>query len=282
MRPEAGPLVYNRRMSSLSRRDFLKLGGAAFVSTAIGRPFTAAAVSASPPIIYHGTTFYPRLAVTYDDCQLVTRLHMLQSSLTANPTVRVTLVPVGQALLNNESKEPGIWKWFHSQGHEFGYHSWDHTDPFVRTDAELLADYDRWQDALYRVLGDKPLVRFARPPFGNLSSSFLDMCRQRGKVATMWSTGFGGAVDVGVDLARHAQNGDIALMHTRNQPAEPAINQEESWDMTITAQILPYFAEQGMQCVTVSRLYDDLIREQQSSMGCEVGPGDSLTRSCLD
>jgi len=270
-------------MRSLSRRDFLKLSGAALVTAAIGRPFAAvAAAEASPPIIYHGMAFYPRLAVTYDDCHLVTRLRMLQTSLTANPTVRVTLFPVGQALINNESKQPGIWKWFHSRGHEFGYHSWDHTDPFVLSDSELLADYDRWQDALYRVLGDQPLVRFARPPFGNLSSSFLSMCRERGKVAAMWSTGFGGAVDVGLDLAKRARNGDIALMHTRNQPAEPAINQEESWDMTITAQILPYFTEHGMQCVTVSRLYDDLIRAQQSSPGCEIGRGESLTRSCLD
>jgi peptidoglycan/xylan/chitin deacetylase (PgdA/CDA1 family) len=269
-------------MRSLSRRDFLKLGAATLASTAIRYPLITAAAAASPPIIYHGTTFFPRLAITYDDCQLVTRLRMLQSSLAANQTVRVTLFPVGQALLNNESKEPGIWKWFHSRGHEFGYHSWDHTDPFVHTDAELRADYDRWQDALYRVLGDQPLVRFARPPFGNLSSSFLNMCRQRRKVAAMWSTGFEGAVDVGMDLAKHAQNGDIALMHTRNQPADPRTDQEESWDMTITAQILPYFTERGMQCVTVSRLYDDLIREQQSSLGCEVGIGDSLTRSCLD
>ena len=79
----------------------------------------------------------------------------------------------------------------------------------------------------------------------------------------MWSTGFGGAIDVGVSTAKHARYGDIALMHTRNQPAIPAIKQEESWDMTITAQILPYFAEQGIECVTLSRLYDDLIREQQ-------------------
>jgi peptidoglycan/xylan/chitin deacetylase (PgdA/CDA1 family) len=207
---------------------------------------------------------------------------MLQTSLTDNPTARVTIFPVGQALVNNESKQPGIWKWFHSRGHEFGYHSWDHTDPYVLSTAELLADYDRWQDALYRVLGDQPLVRFCRPPFGNLSASFLSMCAERGKVATMWSTGFGGAIDVGVDLAMRARNGDIALMHTRNQPAEVAINQEESWDMTITARILPGFAERGMQCVTVSRLYDDLIRAQESSSGCEVGLGESLTRSCLD
>jgi peptidoglycan/xylan/chitin deacetylase (PgdA/CDA1 family) len=269
-------------MPMLTRRDFLKIGGASLLAGALRGPLSAAAAVEAAPILYHGTRYYARLAITYDDCNLLTRLHMLQSSLAANPTVHVTLFPIGEALVNNESKEPGIWRWFYSRGHEFGYHSWNHTDPYVLSDAEVIADYDRWQEALYQVLGDQPLVRFARPPYGNLSSSFLNMCLQRGKVATMWSTGFGGAVDVGIGLAQRAQNGDIALMHTRNQPADPAKGQEESWDMTITAAILPDFARRGMQCVTVSRLYDDVIRGQQSSSGCEVGAGASLTRLCLD
>ncbi len=269
-------------MTPLTRRDFLKVSGAALLSTAFSGLRVAGAQAPAPPIIYRGSRLFPRIAVTYDDCLLLTRLQMLQPSLVDNPTVRVTLFPVGQALLNNESKEPGIWKWFHERGHEFGYHSWDHTDPYVLSNAKLLADYDRWQEALYTVLGDQPEVRFARPPFGNLSNSFLNMCGQRGKVATMWSTGFGGPVDVGVNNAKHTQNGDIALMHTRNQPAIPAINQEESWDMTITTQILPYFAGAGVQCVGLSQLYDDLVREQTNSSGCASGRGESLTRTCLD
>ena len=66
----------------------------------------------------------------------------------------------------------------------------------------------------------------------------------------MWSTGFGGAVDVGVTAAKRARFGDIALMHTRNQPAIPQIKQEESWDMTITAQILPYFSDRKASSVS--------------------------------
>ena len=266
----------------LSRRDFLRLGGAALLTAAFPHLDLAGFDSASPPILYRGSSFYRRLALTYDDCQLLTRLLMLQQSLTDNPQARVTLFPVGQALVSNEQKQPGIWRWFHTHGHEFGYHSWDHTNPFVLSTAQVLQDYDRWESALYQVIGDQPQIRFARPPFGNLSDSFLSMCARRGKVATMWSTGFGGAVDVGVNAARHAQNGDVALMHTRNQPAIPNIGHEESWDMTITSQILPYFVSVGIQCVGLSELYDDLIREQNQSAGCSTGVGDFLTRSCLD
>ncbi len=268
-------------MPDLTRRDFLKFGGSALLAAPFFHRLSASAAR-SAPVIYHGSDRLPRIALTYDDCLLVTRLHMLQAILEGNPEVRVTLLPTGQALINNESKDPGIWKWFQERGHEFGYHSWDHTDPWVLSDDQVLADYDRWQDALYQVLGARPLVRFARPPFGNLSGSFLNMCGLRGKVATMWSTGFGGAVDVGVAAAKRAHYGDIALLHTRNQPAIPQINQEESWDMTITSQILPYFASKGIECVTLSILYDDLLRETHNAAGCEIGSGLSHTRICLE
>lgn len=269
-------------MNSFSRRDFLKLGGIAALSAILPAPRLDLQAARPAPIIYRGSTLFPRLSITYDDCLLVTRLHMLQDALLENPEARVTLFPVGQALLNNESKDPGIWAWFHARGHEFGYHGWDHTDPWVQSNTELLVDYDRWHAALSQVLGTTPEVRFARPPFGNLSGSFLNMCAVNGKVATMWSTGFGGAVDVGVSTAHKARFGDIALMHTRDQPAIPRINQEESWDMTITSKILPYFASAGIECVTLSRLYDDLLRQEHDSPGCEVGTGQSPTRVCLD
>jgi peptidoglycan/xylan/chitin deacetylase (PgdA/CDA1 family) len=270
------------RMPHLTRRDFLKVGGGALLAAAFAPGRIVAAAARPAPVIYRGSERLPRLALTYDDCLLVTRLHMLQAILLEHPDVRVTLFPTGQALVNNESKDAGIWKWFFTRGHEFGYHGWDHTDPWVLSDQQLLTDYDLWQDALYQVLGAQPLVRFARPPYGNLSGSFLNMCSNRGKVATMWSTGFGGALDVGVNAAKRARFGDIALLHTRNQPAIPQENQEESWDMSITSQILPYFSTQGIECATLSALYDDLLREQHDSPGCEIGTGLSPTRTCLE
>jgi peptidoglycan/xylan/chitin deacetylase (PgdA/CDA1 family) len=269
-------------MPAITRRDFLKLGGSALLAAGLGPARQAAAAGRAAPVIYRGSDRLARLALTYDDCLLVTRLHMLQKILLEHPAVRVTLFPTGQALVNNESKDPGIWKWFFTRGHEFGYHSWDHTDPWVLSNDQVLGDYDRWQDALYQVLGAQPLVRFARPPFGNLSGSFLNMCSLRGKVATMWSTGFGGAVDVGVAAAKRARYGDIALLHTRNQPAIAQISQEESWDMTITSQILPYFDSKGLECVTLAVLYDDLLRDNHNAAGCEIGTGLSPRRVCLD
>jgi len=258
----------------LSRRDFLKIGGLALVASAFTPRIASSADSLSAPILYHGSRRYRRIAITIDDCDLLTRLRMLEGTLLANPLVRVTLFPKGTALLNNESKEAGIWKRFFERGHEFGYHSFDHTNPGVMRTEKVIQDFDRWLEALYQVLGAQPAVRFGRPPYGVLSQSFLNMCRERGLVATMWSTGFGGALEVGVHAAERVQNGDIVLMHTRQQPGQE--------DMAILAKVLPMLTERGVECVTISRLYAEWLEEQINSPGCEGGEGPSLIRTCLE
>jgi peptidoglycan/xylan/chitin deacetylase (PgdA/CDA1 family) len=111
---------------------------------------------------------------------------MLQAALLKNSAARVTLFPVGQALLNNESKDPGVWKWFHVRGHEFGYHGWDHTDPWVLSESELLVDYDRWQDALFQVLGSQPQVRFASPRTATSAAHSQHAERQGGDYVVHW------------------------------------------------------------------------------------------------
>jgi hypothetical protein len=44
----------------------------------------------------------------------------------------------------------------------------------------------------------------------------------------------------------------------------------------------PYLKGQGIGAVTLSRLYDDLLREKINSDGCDINTGASLTRTCLD
>jgi hypothetical protein len=135
----------------------------------------------------------------------------------------------------------------------------------------VLIDYDRWLDALREVLEDKsPVVRFARPPFGNTSPSFLHMCAQRGLVPTMWSTGWGGPTESVVNYTvPKIQRGDIVLLHTRIE------------DMYTTEQALPELAQRGIQAVTMSKLYFDWLKEQNESKGCYADPY-SLNRTCIE
>ena len=130
--------------------------------------------------------------------------------------------------------------------------------------------FDRWLDALREVLGEEPLVRFARPPFGNPSPSFLHMCTVRGLVPTMWSTGWGGGTEKVVKyIVPRVRNGDIVLIHTRIE------------DMETTEQALPELAERSIQPVTMSRLYLDWLKEQNESKGC-YADHTSLTRTCIE
>lgn len=257
-------------MTSLSRRDFLKLGSLSLLSTAL-LPFepTVRAYQ-EQPVIYRVSEHYKRVALTYDDCYLVTMLHRLEDILDRHPEVRITLFPVGEALLNNQGKDPGIWKRFYDKGHEIGYHSFDHTNPEVMSPQNVVADYDRWLEALREVLGAEPSVRFARPPYGNTSSSFLYMCAQRGLVPTMWSTGWGGPTEsVVAYTVPKIQPGDIVLLHTRPE------------DMDTTADALPELDERGIQPVTLTRLYVDWLSEQNQSKGCYADPT-SPVRTCIE
>jgi hypothetical protein len=135
-------------------------------------------------------------------------------------------------------------------------------------------DYDKWLDALTQVLGEQPTVHFARPPYDIISNPFMYMCEQRGLVATLYSIGGGGPASYVMNAIRKYQNGDIIQFHTREQP--------DSQDMTSTSEAIPFFNDRGVQCVTLSQLYDDVLRDQFNSDGCNIGMGASLTRTCLE
>jgi peptidoglycan/xylan/chitin deacetylase (PgdA/CDA1 family) len=255
----------------LSRRDFLRLGTAGLGSSLLGPARALRDLQPpSPRVIWHGSEKHRRLALTYDDCYLLNRLHDLESLLAQFPGFRITLFPVGVALLNLARQDPGLWKRFLEQGHEIGYHSWDHGGIHVMSPASALADFDRWMTALIQVVGYQPTVRFGRPPFGVLSRSFDTIAQERGLVVTMWSTGWGGELDVGLAAARKSRNGDIVLLHIRTQ------------DLLTSQAAFPWLQENAWQPVTLSHMYDDLLREENQDSGCDQVVGPSPLRTCLD
>ena len=264
----------------ISRRDFLKLSGAAVLASAFTRISSALADPPTPaPIISHGSRRHRYVALTYDDCNLVTELHVLEDILSGYPDVRMTLFPIGEKLLTNEAKDPGIWKRFYSKGHEIGYHSWDHTSFGVMSPTTAIADYDKWQAALVQVMGFLPNIRFARPPYGILSYSLDVLCRERNLVTAMWSAAGGGETAVVFkNTFQKIQNGDIVLFHTRNTVMENYV----STDMDTTREAIPYLIGQNMGMVTLSKLYDDLLQEENQSSGCDISTDESITRTCFD
>lgn len=257
---------------NLTRRDFLKLTGAGLLAaSASGLMAASAQETESAPLIYRGSSRHRYVNLSYDDCYLVKKLQDLEKLLDQYPEFKITLFPVGLALLNNEGKDPGIWKRFYDKGHEIGYHSWDHTNFGVLSPEAALEDYAKWLEALTQVLGVTPTVRFGRPTYGSLAYSFDVVCRENNLVNTMWSTGWGGVTaDVVKYTVPKARNGDIILLHIRTD------------DVNTSMGAYPWMRENGWGAVTLSRLYDDLLMEQNESAGCDVYDGPSLTRTCIE
>ncbi|MFZ5880726.1 MAG: polysaccharide deacetylase family protein [Chloroflexota bacterium] len=256
----------------LTRRDFLKLAGAGLLAAAAPGLIPASAQEGeSAPLIYRGSSRHRYVNLSYDDCYLVKKLQELEKLLDQYPDFKITLFPVGLALLSNEGKDPGIWKRFYEKGHEIGYHSWDHTNFGVMSPEAALADYARWYDALAQVLGVMPTVRFGRPTYGSLAYSFDVVCRENNLVNTMWSTGWGGEpLDVVQYTVPKARNGDIILLHIRSD------------DVITSTGAYPWMRTHGWGAVTLSQLYDDLLMEQNQSTGCDAYSGPSLTRACIE
>src|SRR5512143_2040472 len=114
-------------MKNFSRRDFLKLGGAALLAASLPSLEFVQAESPKPaPLIYHGSARQRYVALTYDDCYLLQRLQELETLLDQFPEFKITLFPVGVAIQNLQRQDSSIWNRFYDKGHEIGYHSWDH------------------------------------------------------------------------------------------------------------------------------------------------------------
>ncbi|MBN1304074.1 MAG: polysaccharide deacetylase family protein [Anaerolineales bacterium] len=244
-----------------SRREFLKLSGAALGALAL-KPF-------SPPkldrpaehALWKGSPNFPVAALTVDDCYLSSMLQELDIVLSTQPDVKITLFAVGETFENNESKIPGIWRTFYDKGHEYAYHSFSHINPGVQSTETIIEDYDRWFNACARVLGVEPQVRFARPPFGVVTQSFLGMCAARNLIPTMWSTGWGGPYENASSAIRKTSNGDIVLLHTR---IEDVKNVKQALEVDLL--------DTRLRFVTMSELYYMYLVDQNGFNHCTDSP----------
>lgn len=261
-------------MADISRRDFLKLGGAALLGISAGKFIPPTEVEDEPnftaPLIWNGTRKFKRMAFTYDDCYLLNKMQALEELLDQFPKFKVTFFPVGLKLFDLEKQDKGIWKRLVDKGHEIGYHTFDHVNLGVMSPPTALMDFDKWNNALTEVLGAPYAVRFVRPPYDIISYTLDVLCQERGLVATLFSLGGGGEPDVVVRAIQKGRGGDIVQMHIRTQ------------DYNSSMKAFPWLQENQWELVTMSKLYDDYLRQKVNADGCDLNTGTSLTRTCVE
>lgn len=259
-------------MAKISRRDFLKLGGAAVFGVAAARfaPARDYTEYFEAPLLWHGSRSYKTIAFTYDDCNSLARMQKMEKLLEAHPEAKATFFPVGLKIPDLDKQDKGIWKRLVDKGHEIGYHSYRHVNLGVMSYKGVLEDFQFFQNALNEALGTEHPARFVRPPYDIITPTLNYLCLNRGLVATMFSVGGGGEPEVVFNGIQKAKGGDIVQMHVRTE------------DYESSQLAFPWLKANGWEMVTMGRLYDDYLREQVNPAGCDVDAGNALTRACVE
>jgi peptidoglycan/xylan/chitin deacetylase (PgdA/CDA1 family) len=251
---------------ALTRRGFLKTAWLTFGATCLlGLP-EATVDAGGPPVIWHGSRELPLVAITVDDCYSLRALGALEGVLDRFPDARLTFFPTGRALLNTSVRASGLWHRLAANGHELGYHGFEHELPSLSSASELTGDFDRWLAACADAIQEQPQVRFARPPYGDISRSFEDMCSERDLSIAMWSTDWAGAWDDARRRVAAVQPGDIVLVHTRDQ------------DIENLEMALSVLAGQPLGFVTLSTLAADCVGAKDAACRIPLIPKGRLPK----
>ena len=152
---------------------------------------------------------------------------------------------------------PELVREMEDRGHELAGHGWNHPEMPDLTNDEILKDFDKVSQAFVKTLGHD--VNLYRPPSGHSTRRDRAIARALGQEVIQWTVdsrdGFEGvSYDTVVNrIKRNAASGDIVLMHVYGEHTIDALE-----------EILPWYVQQGYECVTVSDLLlkgDTLIDE---------------------
>jgi peptidoglycan/xylan/chitin deacetylase (PgdA/CDA1 family) len=162
------------------------------------------------PIQFRGQCDRKLLYLSFDDGPSANTPRLLE--VLARHDVKATFFILGKRIPERED----ILSAVHSAGHGIGNHSYSHTSARKLAYASLADDMDRCASQIGEVLPDwKPGI--CRPPYGDLSVSFLRYAVARSQRIVMWSKD---AVDYrapsteAIDARlRGVDIGDIMLFH---------------------------------------------------------------------
>lgn len=207
-------------MSTLTRRQFLKLGAASLASLT----WPVSSVQAAEPAaqaVFSGDPARPRLALTFDDGYVnVTRF--LEVCREVN--VRLTLFPIGQVVEAN----PAPWQQAVADGHEIGCHTYWHQPLGGQPYAIVANELSEFMRVARSCLGLNT-VSYFRPPCGSgwNEPALQQAAADFGMTMVMWNRVNGmnqsphpTGCDVLSAFCQQARAGDLFLYHFRYQEVD--------------------------------------------------------------
>ncbi|MGI6611979.1 MAG: polysaccharide deacetylase family protein [Candidatus Nanosyncoccaceae bacterium] len=187
---------------------------------------------------------HPCIALTFDDgpsAQTNRILDILQKY-----NIKATFFILGK----NAQAHQDIIKRQIEEGHQVGHHGWNHT-AFNRLNSDQLHDeLNRTNEILQAYNSYTP--RVARPPYGILNQSSLDVLRDRGQDIILWSVDpwdwdVKDASQIYNRVITASHNGAIILLHDIYPSTADAVE-----------PIINYLQDNGYYLVTINTLLGDV------------------------
>ena len=183
------------------------------------------------PALVRGPATGGRVALTFDDGPASPFTEQVLDILQSR-NVKATFFVCGQ----NVERYPEVLKRIHAEGHLVGNHTYSHKFPYFRRRAFFAEEIDRTQEAIERVIVQRPAI--FRPSFGARWLGLYDVLEERGLRLVTWSdTGYDWKYDSPEIVRRTLEKlgpGSIILLHDGNETYPP-----EKVDRSNTVRALP-------------------------------------------
>jgi peptidoglycan-N-acetylglucosamine deacetylase len=150
-------------------------------------------------------------------------------------------------------------------GHEFGNHTWAHTDLTQLDEPSAYAALERTHELIATLTGREPAL--CRPPYGHIDSVGLLACAAMGYTVMLWSdhvTGSNAKADV-TRVLRQATPGSVILTHDGGPEPNASL-------MVQLDRLVGSMTEAGYSFVTVSDLLTAPSRRSGAGSPADSGP----------
>lgn len=175
--------------------------------------------------IYKVDTQDKKISLSFDVAWGTSNMEEILDTLD-NHQVKATFFLVGSWIDDNKNLVERIY----NEGHEIGNHSNTHANTKVLAEQSIVDEITRTSDKIYEITGQE--TNLYRPPFGDIDSKTLDICKSLGYQAIKWDIDSMDWKELGPNhvierVIKNSQPGSIVLFHAN-------VNSGEYLDYIIT------------------------------------------------